>query len=74
MKCKCKWQIGHSIVSIAQQAIHEAVKVKNDSKIVKLCEILGLIASEAVPTFMLSELYSFYCYFDRYGKRSKKFN
>ena len=47
MKCELKQQIGHSYVSIAQQANHEAAKVKNDSKIIKLCETLDLIASEA---------------------------
>ena len=46
MKCEIKQKIGHSYVSIAQQAIHEAAKVKNDSKIIKLCETLDLIASE----------------------------
>ena len=76
MKCEIKQKIGHSYVSIAQQAIHEAAKVKNDSKIIKLCETLDLIASETQyhPSFMLWQLYSFCCYLDRYGKRSKKFN
>ena len=75
MKCELKQQIGHSNISIAQQTIHEAAKVKNDSKIIKSCETLDLIASEVqLPSFMLSQLYSFCCYLDRYGKRSKKFN
>ena len=43
MKCEIKQKIGHSYVSIAQQAIHEAAKVKNDSKIIKLCETLDLL-------------------------------
>ena len=47
MKYELKQQIGHSYVSIAQQAIHEAAKVKSDSKIIKLCETLDLIAYEA---------------------------
>ena len=46
MKCELKQQIGHTYVSIAQQAIHEAAKVKNDPKIIKLCETLDLLASE----------------------------
>ena len=45
MKCELKQQIGHSNVSIAQHAIHKAAKVENDSKIIKLCEARGLIAS-----------------------------
>ena len=32
---------------MAQQAIHAAAKVKNDSKIIRLCETLHLILSEA---------------------------
>ena len=46
MKCEIKQQIRHDYVSIAQQAIHEAAKLKNDSKIIKLCETLDLNASE----------------------------
>ena len=46
-KGKTKQQIGHSYVNIAQQAIHKAAKVKNDSKIISICETLDLIASEA---------------------------
>ena len=34
-------------VSIALQAIHEAAKFKNYSKIIKLCEALDLVASLA---------------------------
>ena len=40
MKYELKQQKCHSNVSITQQAIHEAAKVKNDSKIIKLCETL----------------------------------
>ena len=47
MKCELKQQIGHGNVSIAQQVIHEVAKVKNDSEIIKLCETLDIIASEA---------------------------
>ena len=47
IKCELKQQIGHSNVSIAQQAIREAAKVKNDSKSIRLRETLDLIASEA---------------------------
>ena len=47
MKCEWKQQIAHSYVSIAQQAIEEESKVKNDSKIIESCEALDLIASEA---------------------------
>ena len=45
MKCELKQQIGHSYASIAQQAIHEAAKVKNYFKTINLCETLDLIAS-----------------------------
>ena len=34
MRCELKQQIGYSYVSIAQEAINEAARVKNDSKIV----------------------------------------
>ena len=47
MKCELKQRIGHSYVSIAQQIIHEAANIKNDSKIINLCETLDLTASEA---------------------------
>ena len=47
IKCELKQQIGHSYVNIPQQAIHEAAKVKNDSKIMKVCTTLRLTASEA---------------------------
>ena len=46
-ECELKQRIGHSYVRIAQQIIHEAAKVKNEPKIIKLCETLDLIASEA---------------------------
>ena len=42
MKCELKQRIGHSYVSIAQQIIHEAANVKNDSTIINLCETLDL--------------------------------
>ena len=38
MKCELKQRICHSCVSIAQQIIHEAANVKNDSKIINLCD------------------------------------
>ena len=47
MKCEIKQQIGQNYVSIALQAIHEAAKFKNYSKIIKLCETLDLAAWEA---------------------------
>ena len=47
MKCELKQRIGHSYVRIAQQIIHESAKVKNEPKIIRLCETLDLIASEA---------------------------
>ena len=36
MKCEIKQQIGQNYVSIALQAIHEAAKFKNYSKVIKL--------------------------------------
>ena len=47
MKCELKQPTAHSNISIAQQAIHEENKFKNDSKIIRLCETLDLISSEA---------------------------
>ena len=58
MKCKLKQQIGHNYVSIAQQVIHEAVKIKNDSKIIKLCEALDLIVSEVQYHYLCYRNYS----------------
>ena len=46
MKCELKWQEGHGN-SIVQKAIHKSAKVKHDDRIIRLCDTLDLIASEA---------------------------
>ena len=43
MKCELNQQLGHSNDSTA----HEAAKIKSDFNIIRLCEMLDLIASEA---------------------------
>ena len=70
MRCELKQQIGYSYVSIAQEAINEAARVKNDSKIV-LWDTWPNCFGSTVPSFMLLQLLSFCSYLDRYGKRPK---
>ena len=47
MKCELKRQEGHGNISIAQKAILKSAKVKHDDRIIRLCDTLDLIASEA---------------------------
>ena len=54
MKCEVKKRETHGTVSVAQKTIHEAAKLRQDVRIIRLCEILDLIASEAQ--------YHFSCY------------
>ena len=50
MKCKVNVRT-HGTVSVAQKTIHEAEKLRQDASIIRLCETLDLIASEAQHHF-----------------------